>query len=654
MIKKDTAIFFGDLETYSKKYYEKNKYIKPYVFGCKELDSGEFIWDVDFKSWMLKLKKYMYNKSCNIKMYIHNLGRFDAHFLLPILFKNYNSKNIKYFIDKSKNVFNIKISNLEYKKKRFSITFLDSLKIWVLPVASLGRTVGLKKLDYGDYDILDEFKTNEDYEKHNNGISIEYFERDIEILRLFAIKTKKEFDIKDFAITIAGTAKKKWENLDSDILAHTNKILSLSNPADVDFWNIVKFAYRGGLTINNPKYQLKKIPNVHSYDVNSLYPSIMLNEKLPYGRYRTKEWLDKYNKHDEYTYKLYKIHIKRAIAKWIPFISIYDIEIENQQHDAILGYPKEIYDEIVYMNNYMLEFFKKHYDYELNEPEVLMYGLKEKKGMFDEYINYYKNIKENKEKYSPAEIQTAKLHLNSLYGKFGETYRNIAIRIFNKDKDLIVKNEKLYLKKDGKEFEVGKTDKQLFIWDEREIVITTTDGKIAYRTKRFKNLITVNDNILMLKEFKKPIKRNLSFIPIAECITTKSKIKLLDAIIQHKDDFIYADTDSIHLTKKTDKLELHDTNFGAWKYEGMWDWGIYRRAKHYYHLNNDGSYEIKGGGFNVRYFNKNNELSFDDYLQENLTVENGKTISKLVKGGILIERIDYNFSQPSGWNERKW
>lgn len=45
----------------------------------------------------------------------------------------------------------------------------------------------------------------------------------------------------------------------------------------------IRRSYKGGFTYLNPIYKEKDVENIVNLDVNSLYPSVMRYEKLPYG-----------------------------------------------------------------------------------------------------------------------------------------------------------------------------------------------------------------------------------------------------------------------------------------------------------------------------------------------------------------------------------
>lgn len=606
-VRKETKVFYGDLESYSSKYYKIHKRVDAYVFGAMSSDSNIWIWNIDFKEWIDEIIEYMKDNEVNIEIYFHNLGGFDWSYLLPLFYKYYDEEKITSFIDDKKNVYYI-CYKWRTKKGVYYLKFKDSLKLWNLPLATLGKEIGLKKLDYGEYDILDIFETKDDYMNHNDGKSYEYFKRDIEILVKFASQSSKYFPLNDYKLTLASTAKNLWK--ETNVHGYNMSLFSLNK--NIDIWDAVKRCYRGGLTINNPKYQLKELKDVYVYDINSLYPSIMINEKLPYGK-------PIYEDNAKYSYKIFKVHIKRAIAKIFPFIQTSTIDREESaiefdmlKSDFEPGYNGKIENTVIYMNNYLYKYFAKYYE---GEWEVdFICNFKEKYGMFNDYINKFKEIKEN----SQGAIRLiSKLLLNSLYGKFGEDIKNVSTDVLKYE--------------DVKERIDDSSPKLKFLDNQR---VSISDG-LVYKTEL------------------KGLKKMFSYIPIAEGISCKSRLKLIDAIVENIDNFVYADTDSIHLLKPAKGIVLHESNFGHWKFEGKWDSAIYRRAKHYYHINNDGSYELKGGGFDVRSFNPDN-LPFSEYIKENFTVKNGKRVKELVDGGIILFKIDYNFKMKEGWKNESW
>ncbi len=628
--------WFADLEAYSLKYYQKYNRVDAYVVGAKDLQGEEFIWNVNMEKWIEQLAE----RRTSMTVFFHNLSGYDGQFLMPMLIKKYGEKNITYFIDEKKKIFEITLTRryrdyLELnrkgqpKRKKYVIKFRDSWKIWPMPLRVLGKAVGKKKLDYGEYDILDTFETNEDYAAHNGGKSLEYFERDIDILREFALQTENIMKLEDYKMTMASTAKYTWGKTNEPLAknirwATKDKIVTINMEtgkevgkpvweSDYDTWRVIKKAYKGGVTYVKPEHQLKLLNDIYVYDINSMYPAIMMEEAMPYGRPVLREQdLD-----GSESYRLYRVAIKHAKTDKMPFIA----QQKEQEEDFILRimqglekgellnateeqYPSELKNSVVYMNNRTLALFTETYTGEWDIKFKVAF--RESYGSFDTYLKKYREIKENSK---GAERQLAKLFSNSLYGKFGQDI-----------KDSYSDVHKL---------------------EEVEDKITYNGNTPYYEDKP----CIINDGIVFVS-VDNGLKNDISYIALAEAIASKARVKLVRAINDNWDNFVYCDTDSIHLTAPAKGITIHDSNYGDWAFEGKWDKAVYRRAKHYYHINNDGEYELKGGGFQIGNFNPSN-LTLEQYLQPEFIVPNGKTNSYIVDGGVLILNGDYKFSMPT-------
>ena len=122
---------------------------------------------------------------------------------------------------------------------------------------------------------------------------------------------------------------------------------------------------------------------------------------------------------------------------------------------------------------------------------------------------------------------TAKLFLNSLYGKFGMNP---------------IKEEKI----------------------------------IDYQENTFSTISTDNDGN-KLDYLDKGV-----FIAMASFITSYAREVLLTSIEKVYDRFLYCDTDSIHITGyDIPNIVIHDKNLGAWKLEGKFTKAKYIGAKRY-------------------------------------------------------------------------
>lgn len=169
-----------------------------------------------------------------------------------------------------------------------------------------------------------------------------------------------------------------------------------------------------------------------------------------------------------------------------------------------------------------------------------------KVGIFDVYINKYKEIKL---KSKGAMRELAKLFLNNLYGKMASS--------------------------------------------------TDSSFKYAYlKEDKTIGFVTVHEND------KEP-----GYIPVGSAITSYARNFTIRAaqLNYHGVDqpgFIYADTDSIHCDLSPDEvkgIKVHDKNFCCWKLEAYWDEAIFTRQKTYIeHVTHEDGEPIETPYYNVK------------------------------------------------------
>ena len=167
-------------------------------------------------------------------------------------------------------------------------------------------------------------------------------------------------------------------------------------------------------------------------------------------------------------------------------------------------------------------------------------------GIFDDYINKYKEIKQK----SKGAMRTlAKLFLNNLYGKLA-TSDNASYKV-------------AYIKE---------------------------DGVIGFKTVESHE-------------------KNTVYIPCGSAITSASRdftIRTAQANYYgaDKDGFIYADTDSIHCNVSCETLKnvpIHESDFCKWKLESFWDSAIFVRQKTYIeHITHEDEKPIDKPYYNIK------------------------------------------------------
>ena len=311
-------------------------------------------------------------------------------------------------------------------------------------------------------------------------------------------------------------------------------------------------SYRGGWCYAVPEKTNKIVTNGITYDVNSLYPSMMHSESgnyYPIGK--PTFWTGDIPKHITWKrddrnpyYYFVRFRTRFYLKKGkLPFIQIknnwlykateclttsdiWDRKTKTYRREY-LSFDGEIKQAIVELTMTCTDFelFKEHYmltDFEMLDGCYF----DTEKGIFDEYINKYKEIKQTSQ---GAVRELAKLFLNNLYGKMASS--------------------------------------------------TCSSFKVAY-SKEDKSLgfydVTEND--------KEP-----GYIPIGSAITSYARNFTIRAAQmnyhgKNKPGFCYADTDSIHCDLPPEKIvgvKLHPTNFCCWAPEAYWDYAIFARQKTY-------------------------------------------------------------------------
>ena len=299
--------------------------------------------------------------------------------------------------------------------------------------------------------------------------------------------------------------------------------------------SFIRRSYFGGIVYKNSELvdSLEGYISGLVYDVNSLYPSVMRARLLPYGL--PLSFNGDYNKSDidkkEYPLYFQEIRVKKFHIKhgFIP-----NVQIRNSQNFNGTVYAKsnkyidfdglEKYEECNFVfSNIQLEYFLKSYDVE-GLDYIRGIAFKGSYGIFDRYIDTFMEMKKNGK---GAIRATAKLFLNSLYGKFGMNP---------------IKEEKI----------------------------------IDYQENTFSTISTDNDGN-KLDYLDKGV-----FIAMASFITSYAREVLLTSIEKVYDRFLYCDTDSIHITGyDIPNITIHDKNLGAWKLEGKFTKAKYIGAKRY-------------------------------------------------------------------------
>ena len=399
----------------------------------------------------------------------------------------------------------------------------------------------------------------------------------------------------------------------------------------------IRKSYKGGWCYLVKGKENKVFHNGVTADVNSLYPSVMHSmsgSKYPIG-YPTfwKGNMIPKVAMDEKHYFFVRVKTRFYIKEnKLPFIQIknslfYRATECLESSDIVIDENKK-YTHYNDINNQPISTAREmtltetdfrlliaHYD--LVEFQILdgCY-FKADVGIFDEYINKYKKLKQES---TGARRQLAKLFLNNLYGKMAAS--------------------------------------------------TESSFKIAY--------VNEEGNIGFLRAQSN--KKKPGYIPVGSAITSYARnftIRTAQMNYYGKDKpgFIYADTDSIHCDLPPEKLRnvpVHPTEFCNWKLESFWDDAIFARQKTYIeHITHEDMKQIDSPYYSIKCagmpdkckdllnlsMTTQEPLKDKKYTKEEIefitqprTMEDfkiglivpGKLLPKRIKGGILLTETTY-------------
>lgn len=579
----------------------------------------------------------------NVCIFYHNL-KFDGSFWLNFLFKSgmkhaYDEESKSFLKDKDmrNNSFKYLISDMGQwysitikQGKRF-IVIRDSLKILPFSVAQIGESfktkhrkteIEYKGRRYAGCEITDKEKhylTNDNLvPKEAIELMFEEGHTDITIGSCCLSEFKKLFHPTQY--------KELFPNL-------YQLSLNFKKFGNDNVGEYIRKSYKGGWCYLVPEKANKVYKNGVTYDVNSLYPSMMHSmsgNRYPVGT-PVFTWVGDYIPEEAKIYNRYffirvKTRFKIKPGK-LPFLQIKGdwrykgtecLKTSDFFNRKTGEYQRYVFDKsgnkqdtshilTFTMTDYYL--FLEHYevfDFEILSGVVFDTEI----GIFDRYIDKYKKIKQESK---GAKRTLAKLFLNNLYGKLASSTESSFKVAYIKD-----------------------------------------DGSLGF------DIVEAYD--------KKP-----GYIACGSAITSYARNFTIRTAQKNyhgadKSGFIYADTDSIHCDLPPEKIvgiEEHDSEFCCWKLETEWKEGIFVRQKTYIEVPDGKNSEIiikcagmtkrckellensLHGSYPINYNSLPEEQKeFVEHKREltdyktGLTIP-GKLIAKQIPGGVLLVDSTY-------------
>ena len=409
----------------------------------------------DFLTQILDIAKT--NKDKQIVVYFHNL-EYDWSYIL------YHLNKIGVTVDKKLHHWSYEELNdgsllygakiyFSYRNKgnkfhNYTISFIDSYKLFPTSIANMGKMLGIPK--YGDF----EYDKIRDYNYRLNDQEKRYIKRDVDILVEYMNQSP---DYMKEKITLASNAFNLYKNeyLPKEFIDLQGRKVDLNKFESKTRFKILfpnynnhkmnvrqginsdgtlgkalyetsmnecndyfKQYYFGGLTMVNPLYKGKLlinekyidknklikycIENNREYvitknkeiiiDVNSLYPFIMKTAKLPYGLPTVVAYpsLTQLNKHYSSNFVFLKITNVWGELKqgYLPFIP----KNKMDKLGASVLYKTEFSGDTIGCNLDEFKLLNKHYDIVSYEIETA-YIFNSTIGLFDEYVTHFTNEK---------------------------------------------------------------------------------------------------------------------------------------------------------------------------------------------------------------------------------------------------------------------
>lgn len=435
------------------------------------------------------------------RYWFHNLkfdGSFIVSWLLAHEYEHTEGKpkagQFSALIDDLGKFYQIQVGN-----KR--VTFADSYKKITMPVRAVAKTYGLDmskgEIDYSLYRPYGHELTAEE---------LDYLRRDV-LIMAHAMNERLKMGGK---LTTSSDCLEIFR----DILGkgrYRTVMPIINDMADAK----MRLAYRGGWVYVNPKHKGADVGLGIRLDVNSLYPWAMRYNALPVGAPAYFSGAPKPNKARPLWIASVTITAKLKPGK-LPCIQLKGSSLFGErEYTDVIPEPTPL---VVCSVDFELW-------NEMYEIEVWEWGggwtFEARNGVFDEYIDTFMAQKQNAQ--TPGERMSAKLCLNSLYGKLAQK-----------------------IKQRGRVPIMGEDG-----------VLHFGDGSESDR---------------------EPV-----YLPMGIFITAYARCKTIRTACEFGDRFCYADTDSIHAIGEDipDDVEVHPKKLGAWKHEATFDRARFVRAKTY-------------------------------------------------------------------------
>lgn len=387
-------IFTADFETTT-----DPKDCRVWAYGlCEVGNTNNFIYGNNINDLMT----FCEEEECTL--YFHNL-KFDGEFIITWLFEHgftFEADRKKLETGKFTTLISDKgqFYSMEIVFKNSVTKILDSLKILPFSVDEISKAFNLPlsklEIDYNLYRPVNHALTKEEILYLRGDVTIVAMALEILFKQGLNAMTQGSNALKNYKDTIGRKNFKKWFPVplyDADI----------------------RQSYKGGFTYLSDRFKNLEVGKGIVLDVNSLYPSVMYYNNLPYG-----EGIFFEGKYVED--KIYNLYVQMFTCNFeLKDGYIPTIQLKNSLSFIPTEYVKSSNGEDVTLclTSIDLMLFMQHYN-AYNITYHSGWKFKSTVGLFKDYIDYWNGVKVQSTIDGNKAMRTlAKLMLNALYGKFG-------------------------------------------------------------------------------------------------------------------------------------------------------------------------------------------------------------------------------------------
>lgn len=374
---------------------------------------------------------------------------------------------------------------------------------------------------------------------------------------------------------------------------------------DREIDDYMRKALRGGWTIVNPLHQGKFICEYgESYDVNSHYPAVLRQESFPIGvpvRLAAGQ-----TELEGYPHVVYGALLDAKLKPGkLPMIQVKEDSrynpVEYQQSvEGIEWYGTEVDWALLY----------DQYDVEVHEW-IAGYAFQGARDLFNEYIDKWMEVKE--------------------------------------ENGRIMKEEEAAGRKGSERWSTAAGLKS-----QAKFALNNLWGRFTINPMRGSRLPAISEDGTPEYPVQDPDYGEPTYTPVGVWTTSYGRDRITRAAQTFGEDFLMADTDSIHkLGVGSGGLEVHNTKLGAWKREAGFTEATYLRAKSYSELI-DGKVETHVAGLPRKLVDNDERAKqgLPPFLVSDLKVGakfSGKLQPKRVPGGIILEARDFEVGEKDAW-----